>query len=155
MNPLDRINQLNKEVALLRSQLSDARKQLEADSATIAKLAKDNSSDASSAVKGGDLGLVPHGKTVPEFEAAAFALDKPNQLSPVVKTQFGYHIIKLFEKKPERIKSLEEVRPELEKQYVQQSLQTARQAEVDKALQAAKWERSNMEAFSARYTDKK
>ena len=41
MNPLDRINQLNNEVALLRSQLSDARKQLEADSATIAKLAKD------------------------------------------------------------------------------------------------------------------
>ena len=41
MNPLDRINQLNDEIALLRSQLSDARKQLEADSATIAKLAKD------------------------------------------------------------------------------------------------------------------
>lgn len=41
MNHLDRINQLNNEVALLRSQLSDARKQLEADSATIAKLAKD------------------------------------------------------------------------------------------------------------------
>ena len=41
MSPIDRINQLNNEVALLRSQLSDARKQLEADSATIAKLAKD------------------------------------------------------------------------------------------------------------------
>lgn len=41
MNTLDRINQLNNEVALLRSQLSDARKQLKADSATIAKLAKD------------------------------------------------------------------------------------------------------------------
>ena len=41
MNPLDRINRLNDEVALLRSQLSDAHKQLEADSATIAKLAKD------------------------------------------------------------------------------------------------------------------
>lgn len=41
MNPLDRINQLNDEVALLRSQLSDARKQLESDSATIANLAKD------------------------------------------------------------------------------------------------------------------
>ena len=41
MNPLDRINQLNNEVALLRSQLSDARKQLEADSATITKLAAD------------------------------------------------------------------------------------------------------------------
>ena len=41
MNPLDRINQLNDEVALLRSQLFDARKQLESESATIAKLAKD------------------------------------------------------------------------------------------------------------------
>ena len=44
MNPLDRINQLTDENALLRSQLSDARKQLEADSATIAKLAKDRDS---------------------------------------------------------------------------------------------------------------
>lgn len=41
MNPLDRINQLNDEIALLRSQLSDVRKQLEADSATIAKLSAD------------------------------------------------------------------------------------------------------------------
>ena len=41
MNPPDRINQLNDEIALLRSQLADARKQLEADSATIAKLAMD------------------------------------------------------------------------------------------------------------------
>ena len=41
MKPLDRINQLNNEVAILRSQIFDARKQLEADSATIDKLAKD------------------------------------------------------------------------------------------------------------------
>jgi hypothetical protein len=47
MNPLDRINQLNDEVALLHSQLSDARKQLDADSATIAKLAKDKQELAS------------------------------------------------------------------------------------------------------------
>ena len=123
--------------------------------ADFAKLAKDNSSDASSAVKGGDLGLVSHGKMVPEFEQAAFALDKPGQLSAVVKSQFGYHVIKLIEKKPARIQSLDEVRPELEKQYIQQSLQTARQAEVEKVLSAGKWERANMEAFSARFADKK
>ena len=123
--------------------------------ADFAKLAKDNSSDASSAVKGGDLGLVSHGKMVPEFEQAAFALDKPGQLSAVVKRQFGYHVIKLIEKKPARIQSLDEVRPELEKQYIQQSLQTARQAEVEKVLSAGKWERANMEAFSARFADKK
>ncbi|MEG0920948.1 MAG: peptidylprolyl isomerase [Comamonas sp.] len=123
--------------------------------ADFAKLAKENSSDASSAVKGGDLGLVAQGRMVPEFEAAAFALDKPNQLSSVVKTQFGYHIIKLYEKKSARIKPLEEMRPELEKQYVQQSLQTARQAEVDKVLKAGVWDKANMEAFSARFADKK
>ena len=123
--------------------------------ADFAKLAKDNSSDASSAVKGGDLGLVSHGKMVPEFEQAAFALDKPGQLSAVVKSQFGYHVIKLIEKKPARIQSLDEVRPELEKQYIRQSLQTARQAEVEKVLSAGKWERANMEAFSARFADKK
>ncbi|WP_395026750.1 peptidylprolyl isomerase [Comamonas odontotermitis] len=123
--------------------------------ADFAQLAKDNSSDASSAVKGGDLGMVSHGRMVPEFETAAFALDKPNQLSPVIKTQFGYHIIKLFEKKPARTMSFEEVRPDLEKQYVQQSLQTARQAEVAKVLKAATWDKANMEAFSARFADKK
>ena len=123
--------------------------------ADFAQLAKDNSSDASSAVKGGDLGMVSHGRMAPEFEAAAFALDKPNQLSPVTKTQFGYHIIKLFEKKPARTMSFDEVRPDLEKQYVQQSLQTARQTEVEKVLKAATWDKANMEAFSARFANKK
>lgn len=123
--------------------------------ADFAQLAKDNSSDASSAVKGGDLGMVSHGRMAPEFETAAFALDKPNQLSPVTKTQFGYHIIKLFEKKPARTMSFDEVRPDLEKQYVQQSLQTARQTEVEKVLKAATWDKANMEAFSARFANKK
>ena len=99
--------------------------------------------------------MVSHGRMAPEFETAAFALDKPNQLSPVTKTQFGYHIIKLFEKKPARTMSFDEVRPDLEKQYVQQSLQTARQTEVEKVLKAATWDKANMEAFSARFANKK
>ena len=58
----------------------------------FAKLAKENSDDTTSAVKGGDLGFFAKEEMVPEFSKAAFA-QRPNTVSPVVKSQFGYHII--------------------------------------------------------------
>ena len=58
----------------------------------FAKLAKENSDDTASAVKGGDLGFFAKEEMVPEFAKAAFS-QRPNTVSPVVKTQFGYHII--------------------------------------------------------------
>lgn len=59
---------------------------------SFAALAKDNSDDAASAVKGGDLGFFAAAEMVPEFSTAAFKL-RPNTISPVVKSQYGYHII--------------------------------------------------------------
>lgn len=144
----------NKDEAKAKQQIEKLRQEA-ASGADFAKLAKDNSSDSNSALKGGDLGPIPRGQTAPEFEAAAFALNKPGELSPVIKTQFGYHIIKLIEKKPARTMSLEEVKPQLEKQFLQEASQKARRAEVENINENTKTEPANLEALSAKFAAQK
>ena len=67
--------------------------------ADFAALAKKYSQDESNAQQGGDLDYFGRGRMVPEFENAAFAL-KPGEISDLVKTEFGYHVIKLVDRKP-------------------------------------------------------
>ncbi|HEY7499623.1 MAG TPA: peptidyl-prolyl cis-trans isomerase [Vicinamibacterales bacterium] len=81
--------------------------------ADFAALAKKVSEDTGSAVKGGDLGFFPRGRMVKEFADAAWAL-KPGEISGLVKSEFGYHIIKAGEKKPATTSSMEAVRPQIE-----------------------------------------
>ena len=80
--------------------------------ADFADLARAESNDSGSSAKGGDLGFLARGQTVPSFEDAAFALPT-GEVSQPVKTAYGYHIIQVEERRP--TKSFEELRPELEK----------------------------------------
>jgi peptidyl-prolyl cis-trans isomerase D len=73
--------------------------QLKANPADFAKLAKENSDDPGSAENGGDLGFFDKGLMVKSFEDAAYGLDK-NQISELVESEFGFHIIKVTDIKP-------------------------------------------------------
>ena len=74
----------------------------------FATLARANSTDQGSAQNGGDLGFFPKGQMTPAFEEAAFKL-KPGTVSALVETPFGFHIIKVIEKRPPRTAPFEEV----------------------------------------------
>ncbi|NOV23943.1 peptidylprolyl isomerase [Cupriavidus necator] len=89
--------------------LEDLRKHPE----TFADVARKNSQDPGSAEKGGDLGFMGRGALVKPFEDAMYAL-KEGQISDVVETDFGYHIIKLTGTKPAETRPLDAVRTELE-----------------------------------------
>lgn len=95
--------------------LEDVRKHPE----TFAEVAKKNSQDPGSAENGGDLGFMGRGALVKPFEDAMYAL-KDGQISDLVETDYGYHIIKLTGIKPAATQPLEEVRPELEAELKKQ-----------------------------------
>jgi len=86
--------------------------------ADFAKLAAEHSADKGSAARGGDLGFFPRGKMVPPFEQAAFALEKKGDLSAPVKSQFGYHIIELVERKPAGTLPFDEALPLLREEML-------------------------------------
>jgi peptidyl-prolyl cis-trans isomerase C len=95
----------------------------------FAKLAQQHSQDGSAA-QGGDLNYFPKGQMVPPFNDVAFAL-KPGQISDVVTTQFGYHIIKVVDHKPGRTITLEEAAPQIKTYLAQQKKQQHADAFID------------------------
>jgi peptidyl-prolyl cis-trans isomerase C len=94
-------------------------------------LARKNSQDPGSAAQGGDLGFVEHGQTVPPFEQAAFALAKPGDVSDVVESGFGFHIIKLVAKRAPRDLPLTEVSDQIKQFLTQQQQEEKSQAFIE------------------------
>jgi parvulin-like peptidyl-prolyl isomerase len=93
------------------------------DPGKFADVAKANSVDTASARKGGDLGFFGHGRMVPEFEATAFALRAPGEISEVVKTPYGYHIIQLEERREGEQKPLDQVKEQIRATLRNEALQ--------------------------------
>ncbi len=87
--------------------------------ADFAKLATDNSDDPGSGPRGGDLGWFRRGRMVEEFDKVAFSL-KPKQISDVVKTQFGYHIIQVVGQRKELPKDFKENKSQYRDSYVEE-----------------------------------
>lgn len=105
-----------------KAKAEDVLKQVKAPGADFAALAKKYSQDPGSAVNGGDLGMFARGAMVKPFEDAAFGL-KEGEVSGLVESQFGYHIIKLTAIKPAKVKPFEEVRAGLEQEWKKQRAQ--------------------------------
>lgn len=113
--------------------------------ADFATLAKKYSTDPTGKDSGGDLGYFKEGDMVPEFSKAAFAL-KPGQFTQTpVHTRYGWHVIKVFDKRQAPPPSFDQVKGQLQQQLVQQLVKK----EIDKASQGLKIERFNSDGTPA------
>ncbi|GIP64229.1 foldase protein PrsA [Virgibacillus pantothenticus] len=102
-------------------------------------LAKEYSTDDGSAKKGGDLGYFSAGQMVPEFEDAAYSMKK-NEISDPVKTQHGFHIIKVNDKreKEEKLGKFEDVKEDLRRELLTKKMDPAKmQEKINKLIQDA------------------
>ena len=105
------VNKTDAEVEEIKKRAEDVLAQAKK-GAKFDELAKKYSEDPGSKDKGGDIGWIRQGQTVPEFEKTAFSM-APSQISDLVKTQYGFHIIKVLEKETAHTKPFEEVKESL------------------------------------------
>jgi len=102
----------------------------------FAELANEFSEDPGTKGKGGDLGYFSRGKMVKPFEDAAFSLE-PGSVSEIVETKYGHHIIKLEDRKPEEVQSLEEVKDRIKKKLFEDLKQAKIKEIMDNAMKDA------------------
>jgi parvulin-like peptidyl-prolyl isomerase len=102
----------------------------------FAALAREFSDDYATRQAGGDTGFFHRGQMAPAFEAAAFAL-QPDEISDVVETSFGVHIIKLEERQDEELLALEDIEDQLRDHVREERAEQAVRAEIDGLADAA------------------
>ncbi len=125
-----------KGVAEAQHRAEDLLRQLKG-GAKLEDLAKKYSEDAGSAKQGGSIGWIGKGQTVPEFEKTAFSLPK-GQISDLVKSSYGFHIIRVDDKQDAHMKTLDEVKAEIEPILKHQKGQQAAQKQAEALLKDAR-----------------
>lgn len=116
------VNETEKQKAF--NKITDLRTRIIDNKEDFAALATKFSQDPGSAVRGGDLGFAKRGSYVPEFEATVYSL-KQNEISEVIETEFGYHIIQLLERKGNSVKARHIlIKPEITKEDLDLAKQT-------------------------------
>ncbi|MEW6095486.1 MAG: peptidylprolyl isomerase [bacterium] len=147
--PLEGITQ--EQDAAARAKIEDILKQLNegADFATLAS----QHSNCASREKGGDLGYFGEGDMVPEFEKAAYKLEK-GDISPIVRTKFGYHIIKLEDKLPDEPRELEEVEDKIRGFLVDKDIEKKAHKKAKEILKQLK-QRADFEQLAKEYSHAK
>ena len=125
-----------KGVAEAQHRAEDLLKQLKA-GAKLEDLAQKYSEDPGSAKQGGSLGWVGHGQTVPEFEKTAFSLPK-GKISDLVKSSYGFHIIRVDDKQDAHVKTLDEVKDQIEPIVKRQKAQELAQKKAEDLLKQAR-----------------
>jgi peptidyl-prolyl cis-trans isomerase D len=119
-----------KDEAAVRKEAEQILAKAKAPGADFGKLANQYTEEEAGKTKGGDLDFFGKGQMVPEFEKVAWALE-PGQISDVVKSQFGLHIIKVTDKRAASTQPFEQVRPQIEDQLKWERAQAEAQRTVD------------------------
>ena len=125
------VGKTDAEVTEIKAKAMDILAQAKKKGANFEELAKKYSEDPGSKTKNGDLGWLVQGQTVPEFEKAAFSLNN-GEISDLVKTQYGFHIIKVLDKETAHTKTFDEVKDSIRAPYQLQKADQIASVTADK-----------------------
>jgi peptidyl-prolyl cis-trans isomerase D len=136
------------EISALEKTARDVLAQIKS-GADFGEMARKYSED-SSAANGGEIGWIVRGQTVKEFENAAFAM-KPGQVSDLIKTTYGFHIVKVFDKQTAHLQTFEEVKAQIKDQLERQKLAEAQQSLADDLERQLREDPQNFPAVARKF----